>query len=159
MALIALLTIVPGYTAWKLGGGFKTFLFFAIILDLPILAAFWVLTSEYAPRRNEKAKLPGKPIEHYLTFKSQEDRETYNGKTTIPMQTFYEMYFDGKVTVNGDMLEALEYRHDWCNFRFTIGNIKHFLFGMLPELIMHTRSQGKFCFPSASTRPVVSTVY
>ncbi|KAF2280754.1 S-adenosyl-L-methionine-dependent methyltransferase [Westerdykella ornata] len=139
--LISLLTLVPAYTSWKLGGGFKTFLFFALILDLPLLAAFWIITSEYAPRKNDKAKFPGKPIEHYLTFHKEEDREKYRGRTTIPMQTFYEKYFDGDVSFNGDALEILEWRHDWCNFRFTIGNIKHFLFAFIPELIMHTRSQ------------------
>jgi hypothetical protein len=150
LALIALLTIVPGYITWKVGGGFKTWVFFALIVDLPILAAVWIVVSEFAPRKNEKARFPGKPIEHYLTFKKEEDREAYRGKKKIPMQTFYEMYFNGDVECNGDMLEILEWRHDWCNFRFTIGNIKHFLFGMLPELIMHTRSQGKlhnFLFP------------
>jgi hypothetical protein len=132
---------------WKLGGGFKTFLFFALILDLPILAAFWLITSEYAPRRNEKAKLPGKPIEHYLTFHKAEDREKYHGRAKIPMETFYEKYFDGDVSFNGDCLDILEWRHDWCNFRFTIGLIKYFLFNFLPEMIMHTRSQGTFCSP------------
>ncbi|KAH7131904.1 cyclopropane-fatty-acyl-phospholipid synthase, partial [Dendryphion nanum] len=139
--LISLLTIPAWYISWKLGGGLKTFIFFALILDLPILAAFWIVTSDYAPRKNEKAKFRGRPVEHYLTFKSQEDRDAYHGKSTIPMQTFYEKYFDGEVDVKGDMLEALEYRHDWCNFRFTIGNIKYFLFNFIPELIMHTRSQ------------------
>jgi hypothetical protein len=138
------LTLIPGYVTWKLGGGFKTFIFFVLLLDLPILAAFWIVNSEYLPRRNEKAKFPGKPIEHYLNFHKAEDREKYNGRATIPMQTFYEMYFDGDVSFKGDCLEVMEYRHDWANFRFTIGNIKHFLFGFIPELIMHTRSQGQY---------------
>jgi hypothetical protein len=136
--------VIPGYTTWKLGGGFKTFVFFSLIFDLPILAVFWIVTSEFAPRRNEKAKLPGKPIEHYLTFHKEEDKEKYHGKTTIPMQTFYEMYFDGDVSVNGDMLDIMEYRHDWANFRFTLGNIKQFLTGTVPDLLLHHRSQGTF---------------
>lgn len=60
------------------------------------------------------------------------------------METFHEMYFDGDVDFNGDCLEVMELRHDWANFRFTIGLIKYFFLGMIPELIMHTRSQGKF---------------
>ncbi|KAK2591815.1 Sphingolipid C9-methyltransferase 2 [Conoideocrella luteorostrata] len=51
------------------------------------------------------------------------------------------MYFDGDVDFKGDCLEFMEYRHDWASFRFTIGLIKFFLLGMIPELIMHTRSQ------------------
>ena len=59
------------------------------------------------------------------------------------METFYEMYFDGGVDFKGDALEALEYRHDWANFRFTPSLLKYFLTGMMPEVIMHTRSQGQ----------------
>ncbi|KAF2710303.1 S-adenosyl-L-methionine-dependent methyltransferase [Pleomassaria siparia CBS 279.74] len=139
--LIALLTLIPGYITYQFGGGFKTWVFFSLILDLPILGAFWIVTSEFAPRKNVKAKLPGKPIEHYLKFNKAEDREQYHGHKKIPMETFYEMYFNGDVDFNGDALEILELRHDWCNFRFTFGLIRHFLTGMIPEMIMHTRSQ------------------
>ena len=59
------------------------------------------------------------------------------------METFHEMYFDGKVDFKGDCLETMEYRHDWANFRFTLSLFKFFLFGMIPEVIMHSRSQGK----------------
>ena len=59
------------------------------------------------------------------------------------METFYEMFFDGKVDFKGDCLEIMEYRHDWASFRFTMGLFKFFLFGMIPEAIMHSRSQGK----------------
>ncbi|CAI6341488.1 unnamed protein product [Periconia digitata] len=139
--LISLLTLVPGYITWSFGGGFKTWVFFALIVDLPILAAFWIITSEIAPRKNDKAKLPGKPIEYYLKFNKAEDRDSYYGKNKIPLETFQEMYFDGDVEFKGDCLEVLEMRHDWAKFRFTFGLIKHFLLGMIPEMIMHTRSQ------------------
>lgn len=58
------------------------------------------------------------------------------------METFHEMYFDGAVDFKGDCLEAMEYRHDWAAFRFTMSLYKFFLTGMIPEVIMHTRSQG-----------------
>lgn len=122
--------------------GFKTWVFLALVLFLPILGPFWWLTSEFAPRKNEKAKLPGKPIEHYLKFNKAEDRDAYYGKKQIPIETFQEKYFDGELELNGDMLEILEWRHDWSKPRFTLGLIKHFLFGFLPEMIMHSRSQG-----------------
>ncbi|KAF2185010.1 S-adenosyl-L-methionine-dependent methyltransferase [Zopfia rhizophila CBS 207.26] len=139
--LFSILGLVPAYFTWRVGGGYKTFVFFALLVDLPLLAAFWIITSEFAPRRNEKARLPGKPIEHYLTFHKEEDRDKYYGKKTIPMETFHEKYFDGDVDFNGDCLEIMEKRHDWANFRFTFGLIKYFLTGMLPEVIMHTKSQ------------------
>jgi hypothetical protein len=96
-----------------------------------------------SPRKNDKAKLPGKPIESYLTFKTPELREKYNGRTKIPMETFQELYFAGEIDIKGDCLEVLEYRHDWASFRFTISLYWFFLTGMMPEVIMHTRSQGK----------------
>lgn len=81
-------------------------------------------------------------MEFYLDFKKDADRAKYRGSNKIPMETFHEMYFDGDVDFKGDCLEVMEYRHDWASFRFTISLIKFFLLGMIPELIMHTRSQG-----------------
>jgi sphingolipid C9-methyltransferase len=133
---------VPFYLAWKAGGGLKTTIFFALFTSAPLLSAFWVIASVISPRLNEKAKYPGRPVEHYLTFKKPEDQAKYHGKSKIPMETFQEMYFDGDVEFNGDALDILEYRHDWASFRFTYGLIKFFLTGMVPEVIMHTRSQG-----------------
>ncbi|OAQ67952.1 cyclopropane-fatty-acyl-phospholipid synthase [Pochonia chlamydosporia 170] len=139
--LISILLGVPYYLKWKVGGGLKTFIFFALIVDLPLLAAWWLVVSTISPRRNEKAKLPGRPVEFYLDFKKDSDRAKYRGSNKIPMETFHEMYFDGDVDFKGDCLEVMEYRHDWASFRFTISLIKFFLLGMIPELIMHTRSQ------------------
>lgn len=112
--------------------------------------AFWTIASGMSPRKNDKAKFPGKPIETYLKFHSQEDREKYYGRSKIPMETFHEKYFAGEVDVQGDMLEVLEYRHDWANFRFTLSLFWFFLTGMMPEVIMHTRSQGE-CTNSAAS--------
>ena len=81
-------------------------------------------------------------MEHYLQFHSENDRAKYHGKSKIPMETFHEMYFDGAVDFKGDALEVMEYRHDWANFRFTLSLFRFFLTGMMPEVIMHTRSQG-----------------
>jgi hypothetical protein len=134
---------VPWYLSRKVGGGLKTWIFFGIITGVPILAAFWSAASAFSPRKNEKAKFPGKPIEHYLTFKKEEDREKYHGRAKIPMETFHEMYFAGDVDFNGDALDIMEYRHDWASFRFTISLMKYFVTGMMPEVIMHTRSQGE----------------
>lgn len=58
------------------------------------------------------------------------------------MHTFHEMYFEGDVSFKGDALEIMELRHDWAKFDFTPGLFKFFLLQMIPEVIMHTRSQG-----------------
>lgn len=139
--LFCILGGVPLWLSWKLGGGLKTAIFLAIFTTLPLLAGFWLVVSTVSPRKTERAKYPGRPVEHYLTFKKPADKAKYHGKNKIPMETFYEMYFDGDVEFNGDCLEVMEYRHDWVSFRFTLGLIKFFLTGMVPELIMHTRSQ------------------
>lgn len=134
---------MPAYLTRKVGGGCWTWLFFALFTSAPIIAAFWLIASTISPRKNEKAHYPGRPVEYYLDFKHDKDRFNYHGKSKIPMETFHEMYFDGDVDFKGDALDALEYRHDWASFRFTLGLCWFFFTGMLPELIMHTRSQGK----------------
>lgn len=149
---------MPVWLAWKLGGGLKTTIFLSLFTSIPILAAFWLVVSSISPRRNEKARFPGRPIEHYLTFKKPADKSKYHGRNKIPMETFHEMYFDGDVDFNGDCLEVMEYRHDWASFRFTVSLVKYFLLGMLPEVIMHTRSQGSFC-PGYTSCPVPHVVH
>jgi hypothetical protein len=145
---------VPLYLSWKVGGGLKLAIFFAIFTSAPLLGTFWLVVSTMSPRKTEKAKFPGRPVEHYLTFKKPEHQAKYHGKNKIPMETFQEMYFDGDVDFNGDCLEVLEYRHDWASFRFTLGLIKYFLTGMIPEVIMHTRSQGESrSYSLITTRP------
>ncbi|CAG8956997.1 hypothetical protein HYFRA_00012476 [Hymenoscyphus fraxineus] len=141
IALIGLIVVVPTYMSWKVGGGLKTSIFFGLFTTVPILISFWYLASSFSPRKNEKVSLPGRPIEYYLTFKNAADKAKYRRKTKIPMETFYELYFDGGVDFNGDALEVMEYRHDWANFQFTIGLFKHVFFTFAPEVIMHTRSQ------------------
>ncbi|KAI5810165.1 S-adenosyl-L-methionine-dependent methyltransferase [Peziza echinospora] len=141
LLLLGLIVVVPYYLKYKVGGGFKTFVFFALITSLPILVGYWAVMSSISPRKNEKVKLPGKSIEEYLTFKNKEDQEKYKGKSKIPIATFYELYFESKVDLKGDCLDILEYRHDWATFNFTISVFKHFLFGFIPEMLIHSRSQ------------------
>lgn len=141
--LFSLLASVPLYLSWKIGGGLKTWVFFALFTSLPILVLFWSAVSTMSPRKNTKAKYPGLPVEHYLDFHKPADKSKYRGRNTIPMETFHEMYFNGDVDFKGDALEVMEYRHDWANFKFTASLFWFFLTGMMPEVIMHTRSQGQ----------------
>lgn len=111
-----------------------------------------MLASGMSPRKNEKAKYPGLPVEHYLRFRKESDRLRYKGRNKIPMETFHEMYFDGNVDFNGDALEVMEYRHDWANFKFTLSLYWFFLTGFLPEMLLHSRSQGRYSSASRSIR-------
>lgn len=114
---------------------------------IPILATYWYTVSKYSPRKNVKATFPGRGVEHYLYFHKASDRAKYQGQAKIPLETFHEMYFAGDVDLKGDMLDILEYRHDWASFRFTLSLFKFFLTGMMPEVILHTRSQGLIQIP------------
>lgn len=136
-----LLIGVPIFLSQIIGGGWIIAVALAILTSFPLLAGFWYLSSILTTRKNEKVKLPGRPIEYYLTFSKKSDSVRYHGRK-IPIDTFQEMYFDGDVEFNGDCLEVLEYRHDWANFRFTLRLFKYFLLGFVPEMIRHSRSQG-----------------
>lgn len=141
-----LMVLIPLFVSRKLGGGFKTWFFFFILFAIPIMMAYWTLASSFSPRLNEKVKFPNRPVGYYLEFHTPELKAKYvdsnNGKgTKIPMETFHELYFDGKVSFKGDCLDIMEYRHDWANFRFTLSLFRFFLLGMIPEVIMHSKSQ------------------
>ena len=68
------------------------------------------------------------------------------------------MYFDEKVDFKSDCLEAMEYRHDWANFRFTLSLFKFFFIGFIPEVIMHTRSQGELTRPGLRAIVVLMSI-
>lgn len=140
-ALVATMVLLPWFLSRKIGGGFYLFLFLAIVLAIPILMAWWTIMSTYSPRLNETVKLPNRGVEYYLDFHDDELKQKYSGSNKIPMETFHELYFANKVSFKGDALDVMEYRHDWAKFSFTMGLFKFFLLGMIPEVIMHTRSQ------------------
>ncbi|EGV61838.1 Sphingolipid C9-methyltransferase [Yamadazyma tenuis] len=146
LVLAGLLIGVPWFIVRKIGLGFKTWLVLFLLFGLPILMAYWTVMSTYSPRLNEKVKFPNKPVGDYLEFHTEQLENKYvksnNGKgTKIPMETFHELYFDGKVSFKGDCLDVLEFRHDWCSFSFTLSLFRFFLLGMIPEVIMHSKSQ------------------
>jgi cyclopropane fatty-acyl-phospholipid synthase-like methyltransferase len=144
--VLGLIVVIPWFVSSKLGGGFKTWLFFALVFVLPILMAYWTVMSSYSPRINTKAKYPNRPISYYLEYHTPELKAKYetsnNGQgTKIPIETFQELFFNGQVSFKGDCLDALEFKHDWANFRFTMSLFRFFLLGMIPEVIMHSKSQ------------------
>ncbi|KAG4422104.1 hypothetical protein IFR04_004731 [Cadophora malorum] len=139
--LVTFLLSVPTIFTILLNRSLLSFLPIALLTTFPLLATFWYLSSILTPRRNTKVKLPGRSIESYITFKNAKDKERYKGRNKIPIQILQEKYFDGDVEFNGDVLEVLEWRHDWADFRLTFGFFKYFLLSFVPELILHTRSQ------------------
>ncbi|QPG76057.1 hypothetical protein FOA43_003443 [Brettanomyces nanus] len=139
--LFAIMLIVPFYVTRRLGLGFKSFIFFGLLFALPILLTYWTVLSTYSPRLNEKVKFPNRGVEFYLDFHDPSLAAKYHGSHKIPMETFHQLYFAGQVSFKGDALDVMEYRHDWAQFSFTLSLFKFFLFGFIPEVIMHTRSQ------------------
>ncbi|TVY94418.1 Sphingolipid C9-methyltransferase [Lachnellula willkommii] len=151
LALLALLIGVPTLYKWSSGKGWIPTALAAVLTSFPLLAGFWYLSSTLTPRKNTKVKLPGRPIEHYLKFHKKGNKTKYRGNNKIPIDIFQELYFNGNVEFRGDALEVLEYQHDWANFRFTYRLFKYFLLSFIPEVILHTRSQGKLRHPLACT--------
>ncbi|TFY73780.1 hypothetical protein EWM64_g10232 [Hericium alpestre] len=122
-------------------GGFKTYVFFVVVLGVPVTIAYWTLMSMYGRRKNEKVILPGKNIEEYITIRDPELKAQYRGKEKIPMQVFHDAYFESKIDFNGDVLEILEARHDWAKFTFTPELFKYVFMNFIPEVIVHSQSQ------------------
>ncbi|KAK4154426.1 putative fatty acid methyltransferase [Chaetomidium leptoderma] len=139
--LISLLIGVPTYLSWKLGGGFKMTVFFFLITLFPILVAYWAIASSTSPRMNDRVKLPGLPVEHYVTFHNEEDRIKWRGRNKVPIETFMRKYFDGDAEFKGDVLDVLEYRHDWASFRFTWELFRFILVKFFTDVLVHSRAQ------------------
>ena len=57
--------------------------------------------STIGPRVNDKVTLPGKNIEEYINIKDPVLKSKYNGTNKIPMQIFYDAYFNGKIDFKG----------------------------------------------------------
>ncbi|KAG0219772.1 hypothetical protein BGX31_011158 [Mortierella sp. GBA43] len=111
-----------------------------LALVLPIFAAYFVYGSKYALPFNNRVQTPGKKVEDYINIIDPSLKQ-YKGKNKIPMETFFEAYFDGKIDINLDCLELLENRHDWASFRMTAGQAKFFVTQWIPELIWHSKKQ------------------
>jgi hypothetical protein len=104
---------IPFRTSW-------TFYFFLLLLTfLPTTIGYWAFVSKYGQRINEKVPFPGKPISSYIDLKNSALRKYEARGAKLPMQKFHDEYFDGKVEFKGDVLDIMEYRHDWASFEFT----------------------------------------
>ncbi|KAI0313677.1 sphingolipid C9-methyltransferase [Amylostereum chailletii] len=122
-------------------GGFKTYVFFVLVLGAPITVGYWYLMSVYGPRKNERVRYPGKDIEEYITIRDPTLKTRYHGKEKIPIQEFYDAYFEGKIDIKGDVLETLEARHDFTKMIFSVDLFKHVLLKLIPDVIFHTQHQ------------------
>jgi cyclopropane fatty-acyl-phospholipid synthase-like methyltransferase len=118
------------------------YFFLVIVLFVPLTIGYWILTSRYGPRINEKVALPNRPLSDYYTITDEEFRAKWDGKK-MPMQIWHDAYFDGKIELapGVSMLDALEYRYDWSRFELSFTNFRYVLFNLIPDVIFHTAKQ------------------
>jgi hypothetical protein len=141
--LLSALVVVPLAITLLLGISLAWFPLIFVLAALPTFAGYNYTVAHYAvPVRPQKG-LPGRNIEEYLTIKDSGLKAKYNGKNKIPIETFFEAYFDGSIDMKegADMLEVLEQRFDWARFNFTLSQAKFFLTQWIPETIWHSKKQ------------------
>jgi hypothetical protein len=102
---------------FRLSNSWSWYFFLVAIFGLPVTVAYWTVMSYIGPRVNEKCILPGKGLDGYVTINDVALKQKYPFK--MPMQVFHDAYFEGKIDFKGDVLEMMEYRHDWATFVFT----------------------------------------
>ncbi|KAL2911418.1 hypothetical protein HK105_209115 [Polyrhizophydium stewartii] len=112
------------------------------VLGLVSFAVYHIVTSFSTPNHPSSKALPGLGVAHYLDIKDAALARRYNaGGAKIPIESFFEAYFDEKIDIKGDMLDTLESRYDWAAFVFTLGQLKFFLTQWVPETLWHSRKQ------------------
>ncbi|KAF8305110.1 cyclopropane fatty acid synthase domain-containing protein [Clavulina sp. PMI_390] len=123
-------------------GGWLTYWFFVAVLGVPVTVGYWTVMSHYGPRVNEKVVLPNKPASEYYEIKDSDLKHQWGfSKEKMPMQIWYDAYFDGKIDIKGDMLDTLEYRWDWASFGFTVDLFKYVFLNLIPDVVLHTQKQ------------------
>jgi hypothetical protein len=131
---------VPLVVQWIAGLSLYAYLPLLLVLAIPTFAAFQLMCSRNNAPLRPQTKLRGLKVDDYLEIKNAKYK-MYNGTNKIPMETFFEAYFDGDIDIKGDMLETLEGRYDWAAFTFTLSQAKFFLSQWVPETLWHSRKQ------------------
>lgn len=143
--LAALILIAPFLLTrilWTPYFSFKSYYVVYLLLSgLPVAIGYWMLMSKISGPVRSNIILPGKPIEEYLDIKDPDLKAKYNGFNKIPLQIFYDAYFDGKIEVKGDLLDVLEYRHDWAVFTMTWNLLRYVITVLVPDVVRHNVSQ------------------
>ncbi|KAJ3077361.1 hypothetical protein HDU98_000011 [Podochytrium sp. JEL0797] len=139
--LIAVVLSVPLLVTLALGVSLLWLPVVFIVAALPTFAIYnMYVATVAAPVRAQKG-LPGKTMSHYITVKDQQLKDKFKAK--IPMETFFEAYFDEKIDLaeGQTMMSLLEHRYEWASFSFTFGNVKFFLTQWIPETLWHSKKQ------------------
>ncbi|KAM0746247.1 S-adenosyl-L-methionine-dependent methyltransferase [Meredithblackwellia eburnea MCA 4105] len=117
------------------------YIFYLLLSGLPVTLGYWMIMSRISGPVRSNVILPGKPIEEYMDIKDPELKAKYFGMNKIPLQVFYDSYMEGKIEVKGDLLDILEYRHDWAVFTMTWNLLKYVLTTLIPDVVIHDIKQ------------------
>lgn len=103
LQLAGLVLVVPYFlTRFIPYFSFKTsYVFLLLVTGLPTTICYWLLMSRLNFRVRDNGILPGKNIEEYMDIKDPELKAKYQGQAKIPMQLFYDSYFEGKIDIKG----------------------------------------------------------
>ncbi|GHJ88524.1 hypothetical protein NliqN6_4926 [Naganishia liquefaciens] len=141
LAILLFPRVLQALLPWifRLSNSWSWYFFLVAIFGVPVAVGYWTLMSYIGPRVNEKCILPGKGLDGYVTINDAALKQKYPFK--MPMQVFHDAYFEGKIDFKGDVLEMMEYRHDWATFAFTPELFKFVFMNLIPEVVMHSASQ------------------
>ncbi|KAJ2824820.1 hypothetical protein IWW50_003146 [Coemansia erecta] len=140
--LYALVLGIPYMLKYVFGFTLLTYIFVTAVLALPIGALSLVAHSwTVGTPTDQIGALPNQAIETYMTILDKELKAKYHGQAKIPMEVFFERYFDGDIDLTGDALEIFEKRYDWAFFPITLNVVKFFVFQWIPELLVHSKKQ------------------
>lgn len=119
LAILLFPRVLQALLPWifRLSNSWSWYFFLVALFGVPVAVGYWTLMSYIGPRVNEKCILPGRGLDGYVTIHDVALKQKYPFK--MPMQVFHDAYFEGKIDFKGDVLEMMEYRHDWATFAFT----------------------------------------
>lgn len=145
VSLLAFILALPALGWWVVGGSLVVLPLICLFGALPLFVlynVYWSHTIGPIRDRSKSTTLPGAPLQSYMTMKGADLAARFsNPSAKIPMETFFESYFDSKIDINMDMLELLEHRHDWARFTWTFSQLKFFLLQWIPETLWHSKIQ------------------
>ncbi|KAJ2724540.1 hypothetical protein GGI07_001887 [Coemansia sp. Benny D115] len=140
--LYAIVLGVPYLLKRLLGFSFTAYFILTAITALPIGACtLWVHSWIVSTPTEQICALPNEPLETYITILDKELKAKYHGGNKIPMEVFFENYFDGNIDLTGDALRIFEKRYDWAFFPITANVAKFFFLQWIPELLWHSKKQ------------------
>lgn len=143
-AFWSFLLLTPGLFAWFMGFPMWSYLLIAPLMLIPLYAIFMISDSNLKSwAYSQSSVCSGLSLGDYMKFNDLKMASKYLSaeKSRIPIETFFEAYFDGKIDIKGDMLDLLENRHEWAGFGFTFGHLSFLIQNLLPEAAFHSRSQ------------------